>query len=84
MNNMLVAQSTCAADTTTGGTGAGAGIGTAMSEVHRLPSLPQGDSGSMAYHFDVVRNSRSQRSNSERLRTFLVLYTPLEVMISIS
>ena len=28
----------------------------------------------------VVRNSKSHRSNSERLRAFLVLYTPLDVM----
>ena len=34
--------------------------------------------------FNVMRNSKSQRSNSGRLRTFLVLYTPLVVMISIS
>ena len=34
--------------------------------------------------FNVMRSSKSQRSNSGRLRTVLVLYTPLVVMISIS
>ena len=34
--------------------------------------------------FNVMRNSKSQHSNSGRLRTFLVSYTPLVVMISIS
>ena len=34
--------------------------------------------------FNVVRNSKSRRSNSGRLRTLLVLCAPLDVMISIS
>ena len=46
-----------------------------------LPCLCHPGFGFHGVPFNVVRNSKSQRSNSGRLRTFLVLYTPLGVKI---
>ena len=76
MYNLLAALSTGAAANTTRETGAGAGIGTAIS--------PSAGFGFHGVPFNVVKNSKSHRSNSGRLQSFLILYTPLGVTISIS